>query len=128
DPAAPEVFTVLEQQAGPFHSVAFSPDGTTLAAGTGDGRVLRWPLDMRGGAPAVTDQRARIAVPDPGAEVAKPVESLAWLPDSQTLLLANRTAGMKTLLDAGADGGGRRGPALDTGPDALPMSLAVNVD
>src|SRR5699024_6113709 len=62
------------------------------------------------------------------AEVAKPVESLAWLPDSQTLLLANRTAGVKTLLDAGADGGGRRGPALDTGPDALPMSLAVNVD
>ena len=28
-----------------------------FAAGTGDGRVLRWPLATRGGAPAVTDHR-----------------------------------------------------------------------
>ncbi|KAA0918390.1 hypothetical protein [Dietzia sp. ANT_WB102] len=128
EPAAPALLTTLEDRAGPFHSVAFSPDGTTLAAGTGDGRVLRWPVDMRGGAPSVTDQRARVAIPDPGAELAKPVEALAWLPDSQTLLLANRTAGVKTLLDADADGRVRRGPVLDTGTVALPLSLAVSAD
>lgn len=128
DPTAPALLTTLADRTGPIHSVAFSPDGATLAAGTGDGRVLRWPLGLRGGAPAVTNQRARVAVPDPGAEVAKPIESLAWLPDSRTLLLANRTAGVKTLLDAGADGPGRRGPALETGPVALPLSLAVSAD
>ena len=128
DPAAPTTLSVLEAGTGPFHSVAFSPDGTTLAAGTGDGRVLRWPLATRGGAPAVTDQRASVAAPDPGAEVAKPVESLAWLPDSRTLLAANRTAGIKTLVDAHAEGPARRGPALDTGPVALPLALAVSPD
>ncbi|MEH6622461.1 MAG: AAA family ATPase [Dietzia maris] len=128
DPTEPTILAALEEGAGPFHSVAFSPDGTTLAAGTGDGRVLRWPLGMRGGALAVTDQRARIAVPEPGAEVAKPVEALAWLPDSQTLLAANRTAGVKTLLDADASGRGRRGPDLDTGPVAIPLALAVSPD
>ncbi|OAH61837.1 hypothetical protein AYJ66_13435 [Dietzia cinnamea] len=128
EPAAPAILSVLEAGTGPFHSVAFAPDGATLAAGTGDGRVLRWPLATRGGAPAVTDQRARVAVPDPGTEVAKPVESLAWLPDSRTLLATNRTAGIKTLVDAHAEGPARRGPALDTGPVAMPMSLAVSPD
>ena len=127
DPSAPATISVLEAGTGPFHSVAFAPDGRTLAAGSGDGRVLRWPVTTRDGIPTVTDPAPRVAVPDPGSETPKPVESLAWLPDSATLLLANRTSGVKTLLDAGARGVGRRGPALDTG-DAVPLSVTVNRD
>ncbi len=126
--AEPTLLATLAGDDGPFHSVAFSPDGSTLAAGTGDGRVLRWPLAPRDGTPFVTDQRPRIAIPDPGGAEAKPIESLAWLPDARTLLLANRTSGVKSLLDANAEGAGRRGPALDTGEVSLPLSLAVNED
>ena len=128
DPTAPAALGTLEPEAAPLHSVAFSPDGTTLAAGTANGQVLRWPLESRGGASTVTDQRARVAMPDPGTDVAKPVEALAWLPDSRTLLLTNRTAGVKSLLDAGAAGRARRGPDLGTGPVALPLALAVSDD
>lgn len=126
DTSRPVVLSTLEAETGSFHSVAFSPDGRTLAAGSHDGRVLRWAVAARGGLPVVTDLRARVSTPDPGATVAKSVESLAWLPDSSTLLVTNRTSGVKTLLDAGAQGSGRRGPALDTGPAALPLALAVN--
>lgn len=128
DPSAPTTLSTLEPDTAPFHSVAFSPDGRTLAAGSHDGRVLRWPIEERGGLPTVTDLRARVATPDPGSGAAKPVEALAWLPDSSTLLLTNRTSGVKTLLDAAADGTGRRGPDIDTGPVAIPLSLAVNGD
>lgn len=128
-PAEPALRTALETENGPFHSVAFSPDGATLAAGTGDGRVLRWSLTRTDGVPTVADPRATVASPDPGTDdQSKPVESMAWLPDSETLLLTNRTSHVKTLLDAHAGGDARRGPVLDTGPDALPLSLAVNPD
>lgn len=128
DTSAPRALSTLEPAAAPFHSVAFSPDGLTLAAGSHDGRVLRWPIAERGGIPTVTDLGARVATPDPGSETVRPVESLAWLSDSSTLLATNRTFGVKTLLDAAADGAGRRGPDLDTGPVAIPLSLAVSPD
>ena len=128
DPAAPDEVGHLGPDEGAFHSVAFSPDGRTLAAGVVDGRVLRWPLAPRGGVPAVTDHTARPAAPDAGTEEAKPVESLAWLPDSTTLLLGNRTVGVKSLLDAGAAGDARPGPTLGTGPNAIPLSVAVSPD
>lgn len=128
DPAAPEHLSTLEPENGSFHSVAFSPDGSTLAAGAGDGTVLRWPLTLRRGLPTVTVRHPVVAVPDPGDEQAKQVEALAWLPDSSTLLVANRTSHVKTLLDAGADGTARRGPELDTGPAAIPLSLTVSQD
>ncbi len=128
DTSAPVALSTLEPDTTAFHSVAFSPDGRTLAAGSHDGRVLRWPLGDRGGLPTVTDLRARTATPDAGSETPKPVEALAWLPDSSTLLVTNRTSGIKTILDAAAEGTGRRGPAIDTGPVAIPLSLAVNRD
>ena len=128
DPAAPVALATLEPGDGSFHSIGFSPDGATLAAGTGDGTVLRWPLARHNGLPTVTDEQANVATPDPGADQAKPVEALAWLPDSSTLLVANRTSHVKTLLDAGATGAARRGPVLNTGPSALPLSLAVTDD
>lgn len=103
-------------------------DWEALAAGAGDGTVLRWPLTLRRGLPTVTARHPVVAVPDPGDEQAKQVEALAWLPDSSTLLVANRTSHVKTLLDAGADGTARRGPELDTGPAAIPLSLTVSED
>lgn len=127
-PAEPALLATLEPDSGPFHSVAFSPDGDTLAAGTGDGRVLRWPLAIRDGLPSVPDRPAAVAAPDPGAGQPKSVEALAWLHDSETLLVTNRTSHVKTLLDADAGGTARRGPVLDTGPHALPISLTVTPD
>ncbi len=127
-PDDPVLVETLAADAGPFHSVAVSPDGATLAAGTGDGRVLRWALALDGGLSSVTDPEPSVAEPDPGTDQPKPVEALAWLPDSETLLVANRTSHVKSLLDADAGGAARRGPELDTGPDALPLSLAVSPD
>ena len=128
DPGEPALLTTLETGSGPFHSVAFSPDGATLAAGTGDGRVLRWPITDAGGLADVADEQAAVATPDPGTEQPKPAESMAWLPDSRTLLVTNRTSHVKSLLDAHAAGSARRGPVLDTGSDALPLSVAVAPD
>ena len=59
DPAAPEHLSTLEPENGSFHSVAFSPDGSTLAAGAGDGTVLRWPLTLRRGLPTCRSVRAQ---------------------------------------------------------------------
>ena len=128
DPGEPALLVTLETESGPFYSVAFSPDGTTLAAGTGDGRVLRWPVASPDDPEVVAEKQAAVATPDPGTEQPKPVESMAWLPDSETLLVTNRTSHVKSLLDAHAGGSARRGPALDTGADALPLSVAVAPD
>ena len=128
DPSAPVALATLGDGAGPFHSVAFSPDGSTLAAGNGDGHVLRWSLSPRNGLTLPTDETPVIARPDPGGEPGKSVEALAWLPDSSTLLVANRTLGVKTLLDAGARGEAERGPTLSTGETAVPLALDVSRD
>jgi WD40 repeat protein/transcriptional regulator with XRE-family HTH domain len=66
----------LNSQAGAVHSVAFSPDGTTLAA-TASGTVQLWN--------AHTHQPVRSPFPP----LASPLSSVAFSPDSKTLAIGD---------------------------------------
>jgi WD40 repeat protein len=43
-PSRSQLGTALKAHAGSVYSVAFSPDGRTLAAGSASGRVLLWDV------------------------------------------------------------------------------------
>jgi WD40 repeat protein len=63
----------LTTSIGPVYSVAFSPDGKTLAAGSADGTVGLWDV--------ATGQQ----IGDPLAAPGGPVYSVAFSPDGKTL-------------------------------------------
>jgi WD40 repeat protein len=94
-PQAPP--TVLGDDTQQFMSVAFSPDGQTLAAGTIDlqrsisagrrqSRVFLWPWGQPGTAPTVLDIPESLAVP-----------LLEFSPDSQTLATLSLAPGTSSL-------------------------------
>ena len=63
----------LTGHTGPVYSVAFSPDGKTLASGSGDGAVRLW------------DVATRQQIGGPLTAHAGPVYSVAFSPDGKTL-------------------------------------------
>jgi WD40 repeat protein/transcriptional regulator with XRE-family HTH domain len=98
-------------------SLAFSPDGHTLVAGTAAGKVHRF---------AVTDPAAPAALPDmPGPAVT--VAALAWSPDG-TLLAGGDTGGAGWLWRGGAaparlDGATGSVNAVAFSPDGHTLAL-----
>jgi WD40 repeat protein len=90
-PARPRVRADLRPPRGFWTKMALSPDGRTLAAGTGNGALRLWDL-------GAADPRDRREWPIPGARGA--VSALALSPDGQ--LLAASVPGRLVVWDLGA--------------------------
>ena len=85
----PRAVVFLEGPGGPVRSVAFSPDGRTLAAGTEEGGVLLW------------DAVHRRRLGPPGFAHRRVVQALAFSPDGR-ILASGGFDGRIALWDAGS--------------------------
>lgn len=91
--SAPTPFATLTDPGGPQHvqdvwSVAFTPDGKTLAAGDGDGSMYLWSM-------AIARRKAVLAAPHAvlaASHGSMGVSSVAFSPDGRMLAGATTTA------------------------------------
>jgi WD40 repeat protein len=106
--------------AGPVFSVAFSPGGGTLAAGTRNpgnngGTVQLWATPVSGLLPAANGQAAGIGQPATYTASGM-VDSIAFSPDGETLVAdaenASQTTGRVQLWNAALVDGNPLGPPL----------------
>jgi WD40 repeat protein len=72
--------SILASHGTPVASVAFSPDGQTLAVGTSDGTIQLWDASTRESSGTLSDRNG------------DPVVSLAFSPDGKTLAVGASTA------------------------------------
>ncbi|MEU9378325.1 WD40 repeat domain-containing protein [Streptomyces sp. NPDC048255] len=115
EPARPRLSAELTEPTNYVYSVAFSPDGRRLAAGTVDKQVLVWRLPSDGGAPA-----PEATLRGPGSYVM----SVAFSPDSRTL--AAGTADRDVWLwDVSGHRPVSAGPPL-TGPSSYVYALSFS--
>ncbi|MEU7065632.1 helix-turn-helix domain-containing protein [Streptomyces sp. NPDC046161] len=115
DPAHPELSAELPEPTNYVYSVAFSPDGRRLAAGTVDKQVLLWRMPPGGGRPVLES-----TLRGPGSYVM----SVAFSPDGR--LLAAGTADRDVWLwDVSGDRPRTAGPTL-TGPSSYVYALSFS--
>ncbi len=118
DPATPRLLesrSIVDSELG-VRAVAVSPDGSTLIAGTGDGRIVHWALEQRvDGLPRLgeTMWQHRLVPPTPGTpgenlddfQTYRGVMDIAVIGDSGQWILAGTSAGLLKVVDlsAGSD-------------------------
>ncbi|HKB03901.1 MAG TPA: protein kinase [Gemmataceae bacterium] len=97
DVAAGKELSILPGAAGIVLSVAFSPDGETLATGTADGVVKLWDAasgQERATLPTLVKGQEVVRENPDGSLVSRPpsrITSLAFAPDGRTLVTAGAT-------------------------------------
>ena len=94
-PAGITPLGAFEVEGGESRSLAWSPDGRTLAVGLMDGRVQLWEVpDAAAGAARLADT----CVPGPLVEAIDGyVKALAWAPDGRRLVVGGRSSSVAVL-------------------------------